>query len=248
MDNSRIYYVNSESRLSGTNSRFAFPIQIPPNSGFDRVVVLQASIPLSYYLVQDGYNKFILIELGVETEITIPQGNYNVNNFMASLKTLLNTSSPNAWVYNITFDILVAHYTFTVTGNSGQPAIKVNNHMYQQFGFNRSTTNTFSGDQLTSINSLNFIPESTLYIHSDIVQEDINVLQEVYSNNTIPYSQITYKLQSEFDTYSKKLRTTGSNVFNFYLTNEEDEEMYLNGQHLLLTILLYKKDDFIEVN
>lgn len=242
----KIYYVNSEYKISGTNSRFTYQIQIPQNSGFDHVCVLQASIPLSFYLVQNGTNTFTLTEDGIDTVMTIPEGNYNYQTFMTAVTSLLNTNSHHGWIYSITFSLLTAKYTFKVTGNSGQPTLSFTNHMSQQFGFNKISNNEFITNTLTSVNTVNFIPESTIYIHSDIVEDETDVLQEIYSNNTIPYSQVTYQLKTDVLAYSKKLRTTKANSFSFYLTNEEDDELLVNGQDVLITLLLYKKDDFTD--
>ena len=59
---SKIYYINSQFRLSGTNGSFSYKISIPSGANFDRVCVLEANIPISYYMVPEGYNKFFLRE------------------------------------------------------------------------------------------------------------------------------------------------------------------------------------------
>ena len=53
----RIYYINSRNRISGTNSNFTYKIDIN-NIEPDRIAVLQANIPKSYYLIQDNANSF----------------------------------------------------------------------------------------------------------------------------------------------------------------------------------------------
>jgi hypothetical protein len=240
---SRIYYINTENRLSGNHSNFTYKLQIPANSEFNRVCVLQASIPVSFYLIQDGYNTFTVQE-NVARIITIPAGNYNAQNFIPVLVNLLNTGT---FIYSATLDYKTAKYTFTVSSNDLQPSFIFSSHLSQQLGFNKNSTNTFSGDTLKSINTLNFIPEGTIYIHSDLVDDETDVLQEVYANNTIPFSNCIYQLKTDVNTYSKKLRTNASNVFRFYLCNEEDNELNLNGQNLLITIMLFKKDDFTDI-
>jgi hypothetical protein len=242
MENSRIYYINSENKESGTNSRFNYRIQIPDNSGFNRVCVLQASIPASFYLVQDGYNTFTVTE-GIATRtITIDAGNYNISTFPTAVLALLNTGT---FVYTMTISTRTAKFTYGVTGNSGvQPVFTFDSHLSQQFGFDKVSVNTFAGDALTSVNVVNFIPEGTIYIHSNIVSDETDVLQEIYSNNTVPFSNITYQLSTSPDTYSKRLSTTHSNTFEFAIRDEEDDELLMNGQNLLITLLLYKKDDF----
>src|SRR5690349_17771148 len=103
MQSSRIYYVNSLSRLSGTGSHFTYLIQIAKETGFDRVCLLQANIPISYYVVQAGYNTMTLVELGVNITITVPVGNYSATSFAATFSSLLNAASTHGWAYAVSF-------------------------------------------------------------------------------------------------------------------------------------------------
>jgi hypothetical protein len=252
ISNSRIFYINSEFKTVGTNSNFSYEIKIPLSEGYDRVCVLQASIPLSFYLVQNGVNTFQLNEIPdsgipILTTFTIPEGNYNYSNFMTVVTGLLNadTASRHNWIYAMAFDKLTGKYVYTVNGSSitGIELI-FTSHLSQQFGFDKHSTNAFTGTLLTSTNTINFVPESTIYVHSDICVSDNDILQEIYSNNTIPYSQITYQLSTDIDAYSKPLRTAHADSFSFYITDEEGDELITNGQNVLFTLLLYKRDEF----
>ena len=237
---SQIYYINSENRVSGTSSNFSVPIDIPDMSGFDTVQVLQASIPLSFYLIRSPYNTFTLRELGVDTLVTIPEGNYNVNSFMNKINIFLSIASPNHWLYFTNFDSMLAKYNYVVTGNLGQqPTIILTNHLASQMGFNLNSVNTFVGNSVQSSNVVNFVSTNALFIHSDIVDDTTSILQEVYSNNTIPYSFITYQSQGDF--YAKKLKNHTSSVFSFRIADEHGNTIALNGQETLITLQLSKK-------
>jgi hypothetical protein len=74
---SRIYYIDSEERITGTSSKFSYLIEIPEGEKFDRVVVLAMTIPLSYYLIRSPHNTFTLDEGGATAIITVPEGNYS---------------------------------------------------------------------------------------------------------------------------------------------------------------------------
>ena len=76
-----VVYVNSADRLSGTSDNFTYNINLPSDKKFNKVVVLDALIPKSYWLVQNGYNTFQLTENGVTATVTLPVGNYNLNSF-----------------------------------------------------------------------------------------------------------------------------------------------------------------------
>ena len=245
--NGEIYYVNSEYKSSGTDSNFKYEINIPQNENYDRVCVLQASIPMSFYLVRDGMNSFTMVEFGIEKVVSIPIGNYNYQTFQTAALSAMNDAATTGWVYSVSFSSSTGKYTWKVTGNSGQPSFIFDGHLSQQFGFNQISTNVFTSDVLVSTNSVNFIPEPTIYIHSDICVGKTDILQEIYSNNTMTFSQIIYQLKTSVDAYAKKLRTTGNNTFTFFITDADNHELNTNGQKILLTILLYKKDDFSDV-
>ena len=179
------------------------------------------NIPKSYYLVPAGYNTFVLQELGVNTTITVPPGNYNVTSFRTVLTTLLNAASPNHWVYAITYPnrSIAADtglYTYSVTGNTGQPSFIVTTNLYEQLGFSANTTSTFVVGSLTSTNVLKFQSEDALYLHSDIVSDGKEgILQEIYTAGSSDFSIINYRCL-QWQTMAKPISNGGSNVFQLY--------------------------------
>ena len=118
INNGTIYYVNSANRLSGNDSDFLYQILQPPNTHYDRCVVLQTSIPKSYYIVQTN-EYFDLQESSLTVNIIVPIGNYTRKSFSTVLQSLLNTNSPNGYTYAITYPTGATSadtglYTFTV--------------------------------------------------------------------------------------------------------------------------------------
>jgi hypothetical protein len=249
---SRIYYIDSENRLSGEHSNFSYNIEIPETEHYDRVCVLSMVIPLSYYLVRMNYNFFTLQENLSTVVIIVPIGNYSAVSFLTTVTALLNTNSPNGYVYTIALNnsytgVNTGKFNYTVSGNGGiQPSFIFATRICQQMGFMENSTNTFTGNALVSTNVLDFVPTSTLFIHSNIVQDSSSVLQELYSNNTVPYSNHVYNCNN-VDMYSKILRSDKDNIFNFSLEDEQGANINLNGHSILITLLLYKKDDFTDV-
>lgn len=250
----RIFYINSRKRLSGTDSNFNYRIEFPKDLQFDQCCVLQCSIPKSYYVIQQGYNTFTLWE-GLESAvITVPPGQYNRKSLQTKLKALLNAASIYSWTYNITYpntqtEADTGKYTFTVTGNGvNQPEFHFTNCMFEELGFNAGDEVEFAGNSLTSTNVIKLQAEDTLYIHSDLVgQGNNNVLQEVFVNSDPSYASINFMTPSVAG-YSKELALNGaSNVFNFYLTDEDDNLIELNGQNMQIVLLLYKENDFFKM-
>lgn len=248
--NKQIFYINSNNRLTGTHSNFSYYLNIDPNEEFDRVVVLAASIPKSYYLVDSSYKSFTLQE-GVSTvTITFDEGNYTRNGLSIKLQSLLNANSPNDFSYTVTYKNISNNadngkYTITVSGNGGvQPIFIFTNQMYEQLGFNINSSNQFTANVLESTNVVNLTNETTLFIHSDICQnnEGNNILQEIYASGEPSYSTISFSNHAPSE-YSKIMVTSKSNSYNFYLTDENGQNINTNGVNINLTIMIYKKND-----
>jgi len=240
--NSRIYYINSRNRIGGTNENFQYKIEMNPLiDNFNHACVLQASIPKSYYLVQDKHNTFTLREDLKEATITITPGNYTYSTIMTEIVDKLNSSSPSGWTYSCSFTKSTGKFTFTVSNNADiQPSFVFDIHLYEVFGFEKNSTNVFNANSLTSTNIINLQLETTLYIISDLVEtRGKNVLQEIFVSSSPDLGHITY-LCRDVMAYSKKLSTNKSNIYKFVLTNEDDEVMNLNGINMVFSLLLYE--------
>lgn len=250
----QIFYINSRNRVTGTDENFTYVLDIDPLEDYDKVVLLSCSIPKSYYIVRDGYNTFTLKEGVQEVTISVDVGNYNRTSLKNKLISLLNTNSPNGWVYNVSYNSISNNvddgkYLFTVTGNTSQPEFIFNNKMYEQLGFNKDSTNVFVGDQLKSTNVINLTPETTLYIKSNICQNRNNmILQDIITSVNPSYSNIVFNCPSILE-YSKNFVKSKSNFYTFSLYNEDNEIMNLNGINIVMTIMIYKTsqiDDLIK--
>ena len=242
----RFFYINSANRVSGTDSNFIYNLNYPHDEDYNRAVILQASIPISYYTVESGYNSFTLQEGTSSVLISIPAGNYNQVSLQTVLQTQLNTLSPNHYVYAISFpntqkQAQTGLYTFTVSGNgTTQPQFIFTTNLYQQLGFNENSTNSFTNNSLISTNVIKLIGEDALFIHSDLVANgDDNIIQEIYVNGNPTYSVVQFQTP-DIQGYAK-LITTINSVYNFYLTDEFNNPIELNGQNCNFTLLLYKE-------
>ena len=242
----QIYYVDSHNRSSGTHSDFSYALNLV--GSYDSVVILQASIPKSYYLVQAGRNTFTLSEGGTDVTVTLPVGTYSRSSFQQQLINSLNAASPNNWDYiitipnvNVTAD--TAKYTYQVQGNSSQPSFIIGDYLYEQLGFNDNTTYTFSSNLLESVNAVKFQLEDTLFINSDIVAgEEDNTLQEIFTDGTSDYGKVSWVCPS-IEAYSKPLSSTTNGIFHFWISDEDGNPIDLNGQNVVFTLMIYKKEN-----
>lgn len=242
-----IINVNSENRVEGTDSSFKYELNLKPND-YDYVVILQASIPKSFYLVQSPYNTFVLDE-GTTTTITLPEGNYKRKSLQNVLTTLLNDNSPNGWTYAISYSNSneqdTGKLTFTVSGNGGvQPSFIFGTNLYKVLGFDKNSTNTFVANSLTSANVFSLLGESTLYLRSDLAtnRED-NILQEIFCSDVAPYDSIVYKCIDK-EACAKSLNGNSHATAKFYLTDEDGTPISLNGQNMLFSIMFFKKESW----
>jgi hypothetical protein len=199
------------------------------------------SIPFTYYIIRAGNNTFTLREEGVDTVITVPRGNYEAETFATELPILLNQNSPNSWVYSMSLDMTTAKYTYSVSGNGvSQPSFILDNHLGDQTGFAISSTNTFVDNTLVSTDVINFAGPNCIFLHSDIVDDQSSVLQSLYPSNTIPFSFITKSCPNP-DLYTKRLRTNASGTFTFSVTDNDNNEINLNGGEVVFELMLYKR-------
>lgn len=233
----KLFYINSANRSNGTNNDFYINIPVDPNEKYNKVVVLQASIPKTYYVINSN-DSFILDENGTQYTISILAGNYNVKTFGNAIQDALNASG--SYTYTVTRPYENAKYQFDVSGNGGiQPKFIFTTSMYEQMGFDASSTNIFVSDTMTSTNVVNLQRESTLFIHSSIVA-DGDVLQEIYSVNTEVYSAVSFQNPTP-EWYAKNINYITANTYRFYLCDENSKAIELNGINWLITLCMYRE-------
>lgn len=248
----KVVFINSSDRISGDDNDFFIRIDLPPDKKFDSVVVLNASFPKSYYLIPKN-SYFTLRELSTDINIYVSEGNYNRKSFSTVITNLLNSNSPNGWTYNITYPDAftsadIGKYIFTVTGNVGnQPSFIFNNRLYRQFGFDANSNNQFVGNTLTSKNVLKFQSEDVILINSDLVNNgDNTILHEVYSSGAPNLSNIVHECQ-DVEHNSRELTTSNSNVYRFYITDENGDKIDFNGLNITFTVCFFKKNNYSEL-
>jgi hypothetical protein len=241
---SQIYYINSRNRLQGTDNDFSINLNLDSNNTYNRIAVLDISIPKSMYNINQYNNTFIVSENGVERTITLPVSNYNRKNFVTILLPLLNTGS---WVYAISYSQSTApdtgKYIFSVSNNAGVQPIFIFGveSLFEIMGFNRDSSNSFTGDSLTSTNIINFNTENSFYLHSDSCQDKNNILYNIYTGLTENQSYIINHNDNPLIN-CKTFVSNYSNIWRFWLSNEDDMSIDLNGLNFNFTILLFEEN------
>ena len=249
-ENTRIYYINTGNSLIGTNNTYSQAIQINESEKFDRVVLLQAEIPVSYYVINEGSNEFLLTELGTSVSIQIPRGNYNAESFSIAVKALLDLNSPNGYTYSIRYpnnytENNTGLFTYTVNTNASPISLEFGDTpLVEQFGFQRRSINEFtpglSTSSLMSDVVMKFIPEDTIFVHSSLVDNGSDdVLQPLFFGNSSVLGNLSYLCPDPL-AYSKPLVSVSDKAPIFTFTDENNTPVYFNGQNVVLTVMFFK--------
>jgi hypothetical protein len=248
-DKTFIYHLNSANRISGTNSDFNVKVDLTGTgfsiTNFDSVCLLSASIPKSYYAIQDGMNTFIFGENAttgyVEYTITIPPGTYSANNFATTVSNLINDNTE--FTYTITVDLNKAKFTFTSSNPIKTYVVKPGEFLYNRFGLEKNSTNNSSGGFIFSDNVIDMSPESDLFIRSDIISggADANedIFYDIQASNVPPFGRIQ-TIDSDPQQHSRVLNNT-QDTYRFFITDEFGNAINLNGLNWTATILFFKK-------
>ena len=84
--------------------------------------------------------------------------------------------------------------------------------------------------------------EDSIFIHSDIANTGTdNALQEILGVQNTDYANIIY-LCPDVEAYDKPITNKNNNVYFFQLTDEDGAQIDLNGQNIVFTLMLFKKD------
>jgi hypothetical protein len=249
IQNKQIFFLDLFNRLleSNSNSDFYLILDFDSRKEFDRVVLLQCLILISYYMIQANENTFTLIEGASQTIVFIPPENYNRRSFAAVLSTLLTTASPNKWTYFVIFpnvgsQIDTGKYIYSVTGNSLQPAIQIDRFCFESMRFNKNSLNIFSGNQVINTNIVKLKLKDQIYFHSNICSnKNDDILQDIYAAEVASYGNILFQ-QFDAESNSKDFVNNANNIFHFYITDENNTILNFNGQNITFSIMLFKRN------
>ena len=235
-----IAVVDSALRLNGTSSNFQYKIDLPNNNAYNRVILLTAVIPKSFYMVSTGNNTFQIQELGVLRLITIPVGNYTITTFQTAI--LLAMNSGTSYTYTVSYSTLTNKFTFFVSGYSGfMPQFIFTNSLYECFGFAKNSTNVFIQSSVCSLPStamINLSPYEVLYIRSDMTAHSYGCILDIVPMCLTPaYSFVSY--QNTTDHTMRELVGNQNTIFTFMITDNQNRIVDLNGKDITLTLCLH---------
>jgi hypothetical protein len=234
------HIVDSSDRISGSSNNFTIKIPMPNENNYNRIILNSAVIPKSFYLIRETYNTFTIKEGGSTYTISIPIGNYTLNEFLAQIRLLL--VAPLNFTYTMIFTKRTGKFTFSVTGNAGvQPQFIFTTNVFEPLGFDKNSTNVFVGDSLTSTNIINLNPNEMVYICTDLVNNAENQILEAIPMCNIP--DYSYQYYQNTTTHTMKELTNGQNqTFIFQIKDSFHRLLDLNGKNIVFTICCHKDE------
>jgi hypothetical protein len=154
----------NKSNKSNVVFFFTNVLKIDQKSVEMKLSVVNAQIPVSWYLINDTNNKIYFSVNGVQNNYYFPNGNYNVNTFIS---TWISTFGNN---WTLTFSKITNKITFSnslgpiVFGNT----ISASNTLFSVMGFDstKSYSSSVVTGQLISSYAVNFLGLSKINIKS----------------------------------------------------------------------------------
>ena len=242
-----VVYINSYDRLSGTSSSFTADVsqQVKPVNDYDSIVLLNASIPKSYYLVNNYSNTFQISESGYPTRtITLVNGNYSLTALRSALNTLIAAAGLQ-FTYVFSISQITGKSTFTSSG-TGCALIFGANSPWRILGFNKATYNiplVGSAYTVTSPNVVNLQLTNTIDIMSNVV--DKGILSSVIPSQS-DFGAILF-IERNAGLVSKQLISRQFNSIQIYLLDGiTGQPIDLNGLDVQMTLVLYKKNNYFK--
>lgn len=249
--NPSIQVISSSDRTSGTSSDFTYDLTITGNPS--KFVVIDCSVPKTFYMVESGRNTFTVTETNTTTRtytITLDVGNYSYSTLRADLQTLLTAGSlASGWslTYTVTYSAKTGKYTYSYTGTTtGDSTFAFSGFLARRLGFVNSTTYTFSTGTLTSANTIDLIAQSNIYLCSNLGSNRNSVILNLPSANVPDYGLVEV-VNYNTELYAQEVKGSLSNSYHFFLTKTDFTPLVLNGGEINFTIGFYDEDDTNEI-
>ena len=223
--------------LTGKNSdcKFIFPYISCPTNYYLNISLVNASIPFSFYQVNQYNNQITVQYTGFEpVNYFIPRGNYNAN----QLATWINLNIPN---FVCTYNSITNKFKFVST--QGQFTILAQQTTARELlGLNplNDIYNISSAGILNSYYAINLASVRSIQIRTNYNTGNITTLESNTMNDlasipviTLPNSLITYTIPNTFRT---NLYINEINNIQIQLLTQDGIQLDLNGQYFNITL------------
>jgi len=232
--------VDSKRRLDGgTSSNFHYRIELPPGRTYTRVVVTQLVLPVSFYMLTNSNNTFVLIENATQYTITMPPGNYTRSALLYQLALQMNAVATNVYTVvgrDTTTDPEDYKFVFSYTGTAPAYISQMTRRLSEMTGLSFGTTHQFINNELISDSTYSLAVEQSLFLISDCVADGQAL--SINLDNGIGAGTIS-RTSSDYAYDARDLRVSRGNVYSFRLVNEDGDPLDLNGQNMTLELMFF---------
>jgi hypothetical protein len=226
-------YADTKPNGDAGDCIYYFPVIEIPDGHYIYLSLQNAVIPYSFYAINANDNILYYGIVGGSTNyLVVPPGNYNINQLITSLKTLMGVA------YNITYNSIINKITITNTTNDF--IIYGNGSLNRTIGFS-TISNTYSNSKtLNSTNCINMNQIRAINLEVNLPTYNINIAQKQNQNilatipvTVPPYSLIDYINQNNFrvNMYIGKLDQLQIRLFD-----NNNNLLNLNGLDYQLTL------------
>lgn len=231
--------------IRGNTPTLVKALDLDPNKAYTHIAITSCSIPKTFYVLNRDAT-LIVNEGGSLRTVVVPKGNYNVQNFKTLMAGYINAVS--TFVYAISYppinSVDDSKYTYSVSGNGGvQPTFFTNDkYLAQVMGIRVGVVESFVANILQSYYVLNFTSFDEILITSNMVENKLSLLQEIYTTAN-PYNSSIAWLNPSIELNAKRLNTNRTNSYVFNLLDMDGNGIELNGSEWSLVIMVFKVDN-----
>lgn len=265
MSTSKVHHVTSRGRAAGQSSTsFQYPLWVPRDH--NRITLIAAQIPKTYYLVDEGYNSFTWTPtVGVAVDYYIPAGNYTFNSFATMWNTVCAASGltietsgtdPAALHGSVPFNTL-SDGLFRLSGSAdGTLTFPTDSQLPLILGFSEPIS-IVAGTYTTSTQVVDFTATSQIYITCDKAagvaagaDEKSGMLSHFFVNQIPDLSFVTFTNPAPIDTArvmqnEAVVDPTPRLVYaNFSITGDGYSSLDLHGHDVDLVVMTYCEHDY----
>ena len=233
--------------LSNINFNFSGLLKDDQNLVRTYVTVLNAQIPVSFYIIDETDNVLNYIEASVSKSITISIGNYNGNQMVTTLNAGFTTNgSPITASLNSQNGIL----NFIITGGFACTFLSTST-IKSILGFSSDIT---SSSLITLPYQLNLLGKKKLFINSNHLRNNAFSSKSFACVQTIatipvdqpPYNMISYASVSDLE--KNILFNTSIDTIDIQIVDEDDKYIDFRNIDWSITLCLsIEKDDKVKL-
>jgi hypothetical protein len=235
-------YATQQNETYLSNVIFPFSSILAPDKNIKRAFLsLQnASIPVSFYIINEYNNRLVLKDVGGggTHNIDIDFGNYSASTLIAELQTKINAGFPHSCV--ITFNRNKGKLTFTFSGDA---QIRDTSSMSTVLGTGGTNLSSDPSFQILMPYPMNLLGTKKLYIKSKAL--DISTFDSQSGNltniiGTVPVTDAFYGLINYIPaTETKFLLTTNIiNEIDIQITDDDNNLVNFNNLNWSMTLCL----------